>query len=201
MKCWSQLWVKGFPGLWTLSSAKQRIKKTITTVTTNQRKPQLNQNRSTLKSWSVFCVGQLLLSMRSVVEWLIYPVSLNERNCFFLSMRASIISSFLVRGETFCVLLPLSVGLWSVFEFYISCTCSQHPSEFICVSFLFFQEDMVSLESSTTSCLKSFFLLFQMEITYRRDCVNHYWNWKLLSDIHWSRGWFKVYVRLATRQH
>lgn len=81
---------------------------------------------------------------------LINSVRLHKRKKFF-SQQASIMTSFMVRGGTFCPLPLLSTGILSDLNLYKACVCCRSLCVFIPASALLCLEDFVSLESYTTS--------------------------------------------------
>lgn len=82
-----------------------------------------------------------------------------------LSQHVSIANGFLIISGTLCLLTLLSVRILSVLHLYRSWTHCYNLFEFICVSVLTVSEDMISLESFTTSgSLQSFCFHFSTDL-------------------------------------
>lgn len=79
------------------------------------------------KTWSLICIGQLLLSMRSALGlWLMYPVSFHWRNWLAFPQNLSIRNNVLVRGGTPCLLPILLAGILFSLSLCSSPTAVRH---------------------------------------------------------------------------
>lgn len=100
------------------------------------------------KSWSLFCIGQLL---PSTFFFLIPRDNTLKITDFSLYKLASITNNFLVKNELLHPLPFLSAGPPPNWNLYRSCVYCYSLCEFICAYVLLYLEDTVSSELSITS--------------------------------------------------